>query len=186
MRLTMRRSGGYNLIELTVIVSLLGFLATLMVPSAAPYQEQKLDLAATELANALRFTRVEAIRTGQYRAIKINKHTGQVSVGLPQLAGGEVTGFQSLTYNPIDKKIYEFNANTLSQDVGVRIDPTNAPFTFKNLTGARDTCLFDAEGNPLLISTGASHALTAGAIVLQNGLATRSIAVSLVGRVSVQ
>jgi prepilin-type N-terminal cleavage/methylation domain-containing protein len=180
----MQRSGGYSLIEVIVVVSLLGFLASVMIPAAAPYQDQKLDLAATELTNALRFARDEAIRTGQYRAITINKDTGQVTVGQPAISGGEVTGLQSLSYNPIDKKVYDFNLNTLNKNVV--IDPSAPPFTFQNLAGARDTCLFDAYGAPLMITTAKTYVLTAGSVVLKSGVNSRAVAISLVGRVTVQ
>lgn len=179
----MGRSGGYSLLELTVVMTLLGFLAAVVIPTAAPYQGQKLDLAATELTNALRFARDEAIRTGQYQAILINKDTGQVTVGTPQIVGGEVTGFQAMAYNPVDKKLYDFNVNTLAS--GVFINPASAPFKFVNVASAGDTCLFDADGNPLIVTTGQTYALTLGSLVLQSGLDARSVAVSMVGRVTV-
>lgn len=179
-----RRLGGFSLIELLVVITILGFAAAILIPSAAPYQESTLDHAATELTNALRYARDEAIRSGQYRAIRINKDTGQITVGQPAVTGGEISGFQSMSYNPIDKKLYDLNLNTLNR--GVSIDASAAPFTFRNLSGARDTCVFDTDGNPMLITAGNTYGLTAGAIMLTSGVNRRTVAISLVGRITVQ
>lgn len=181
-----RPSGGFSLIELIAILSLLGLLASVVIPAAAPYHRQKLDLAASELSTALRFARDEAIRTGQYRAIKINKTSGLVSIGKPEILAGEITGFEFLAINPVDKRTYDFSLHALPQATGVRIDPTTTLFNFRSLVGDRDTCLFDPDGNPLFLTGNQNYSLSSAAVVLQNRSETATVALSLLGRVTVQ
>ena len=54
---------GHTLLEMIIVVALLAVIAAIAMPSATPAHHQKLDLAASEVADAFRFAREESRRT---------------------------------------------------------------------------------------------------------------------------
>jgi len=71
-----RRETAYTLVEILIVVSLLGIVAAVAVPNYSSVNPQPLDLAAEEIANAMRFARSEAMRLGRpigFRQHSINK-----------------------------------------------------------------------------------------------------------------
>ena len=71
-----RRETAYTLVEILIVVSLLGIVAAVAVPNYSSVNPQPLDLAAEEIANAMRFARSEAMRLGSpigFRQHSINK-----------------------------------------------------------------------------------------------------------------
>lgn len=179
-------TAGFSLIELTVVVTILGFMASVLIPSTRPYAEATLDAGTGEISAAIRFARQEAMRVGQYRAIRISADTGQVSVGTPDLTGGEVKGLASLAYNPSDKRPFDFTLKSLAAVKGAALAVSNLTFTFRNQPAIATICLFDGNGNPVTVIGGRTSALTSGVITLASGSSMRSIAVSMVGRVTFQ
>jgi prepilin-type N-terminal cleavage/methylation domain-containing protein len=59
-------SQGFTLAEALTVVALIGILALALIPLASSQNPAKLDVAATEIGNALRFAINEAQRTGGY------------------------------------------------------------------------------------------------------------------------
>ncbi len=55
---------GHTLVEMIIVVIIIGLAAALAMPSATPAQQQQLDFAAAAVADAFRFAREEARRTG--------------------------------------------------------------------------------------------------------------------------
>lgn len=71
-----RRETAYTLVEILIVVSILGIVAAVAIPNFSSVNPQPLDLAAEEMANAMRFARSEAMRLGSpigFRQHSINK-----------------------------------------------------------------------------------------------------------------
>ncbi len=55
---------GHTLVEMMIVVAIIGLALAVAMPSATPAHQQKLNLAASAVADAFRFAREEARRTG--------------------------------------------------------------------------------------------------------------------------
>lgn len=56
---------GFTLVEMLMVVTLLAIFARVMLPSLADGDQRRLEVAASEVREALRFARAEAMRRGQ-------------------------------------------------------------------------------------------------------------------------
>lgn len=135
---------GYTFFELLMVVVLVGMLATVMVPSLAPSETTKLDLAATEIADAMRFARSEALRLGVARGFRQLSSEKRIRIfSLDSLTSPATLVYD--VYHPIDKQLYDK-------------DLTRQPFAFagtiRQAQAFRGTCdtpdsiYFDAGGVP--------------------------------------
>lgn len=78
------RSHGVTLTELLVVITLLGTVAVAAVPSLSVTNTHKLDLAAAEVADAIRHARNEAIRRGAPVGFR-NEGSGKMDIDLYRL-----------------------------------------------------------------------------------------------------
>jgi Tfp pilus assembly protein FimT len=134
----------YTIVELLMVVALLGLATIIALPSSSLGESRKLDLTATEIANAIRFARSEAMRTGQTKGFNQQKSAKRIRVFSIDASASPAT-IDYDVYHPVDKNIY------------VR-DFEQQPFAFdgdiKNRVGYRGTCTvatsvyFDAGGTP--------------------------------------
>ena len=62
----MARGPGYSLAEVMIVLAVLSVVALVAIPIATPSADVRLDAAAQEVINALRFARIEALRTGTF------------------------------------------------------------------------------------------------------------------------
>ena len=177
---------GFTLIELLACILIIGIIARIILPATAPYQEGKIELAATEIAMALRFARDEALRTGEERAVRINNTTGQVTVYRPNLATNPAT-VAAILPNPLTKQPYDFNVVNNALTEGVRVENPGKPFKYRNNATLQEDVFFDGFGMPVLISGAQRYQLETGAVLLGSGNDNRSVVlVPFTGRVSVQ
>jgi type II secretion system protein H len=67
------RHNGFTLLEIMIVAAILGIVALVAVPSFTSTSdgEAKLDLAAGEVAAAIRFARSETMRTGTVHGAKV-------------------------------------------------------------------------------------------------------------------
>lgn len=180
-------SPGYTLVELLVVVTLVGLAAMVAMPSFSTGNAAKVDLAATEVANALRFAQSEALRTGEIHSVLVIPGTEQVTVERSNLDTVPVSADFTVRH-PLTKQLYEFNVASNSATAGVEISNAGAPFDYAG-TGSQNRLLFNAVGTPLFIDTGAgtSHHLSQARISLAYGGYERSVRVDPVtGRVRLQ
>ena len=177
----------YTLLEMLIAVTIVALVATIALPSLSTGNEKKLDLAATEVANAIRFARSEALRTGEGHGLTISQVTQTVTVNKYDLTTAPISTLGTLTH-PVDKKPYDFNINTGSTTSDVTISNSQDVFNFTGL-GRRRSLLFDANGTPKWIvgSGPTTHLLSDGNIELSYGRQQRVVNVApITGRVTVQ
>jgi type II secretion system protein H len=100
------RSHGVTLVELLVVITLLGVVAVVAIPDFSSSNPQSLDLAAEEFANAMRFARSEAIRTGEPRGFRQRSSNKRIRVFRPDTGTSPWT-LNYDVYHPISKQLYD-------------------------------------------------------------------------------
>lgn len=180
------RSQGITLLELLVVVSILGVVAVVAIPGFRSGDSQRLDLAAQDVAEAIRYARSESLRTGEIHGIQISQNTQRVVVYKADLTTTPVSQDYTL-YHPVSRQKFDFDVDTRPMIAGVNI--TNAQDPFLYATGRRKNLLFDTQGVPIWIvnSTSTTYVLQDGMVQLSYGSGNRTVQVApITGRVTVQ
>jgi prepilin-type N-terminal cleavage/methylation domain-containing protein len=181
------RQAGYSLLELSVVVLILGIMAAVVIPDSAPSNQQKLDLAASQIAQAVRFAQNEAMRTGQHHGVTISQVTQTITVIKWDITTDPVST-ELIPYHPVGKQSFAFDADQMSLAPGVSIINSSDIFNYSTV-GRRRSLIFDQQGVPVWIqgSDDSVHRLIDGVVNLSNGKNQRNVAVApLTGRVTVQ
>lgn len=178
------RSHGFTLAELLFVGAVLALLGLLLAPHLSVSSPQRLDVAAEEVANALRFARREAMRTGNPHAVEVQHGTGRVVVFQANLTGGSV-GVSTTVRNPVDKKPYDFKVHEIPNARGVTLLNEVAVFGFEALATAKNRVVFDATGMPFTLVSGNRRKLAGCTIRLGLEGHERQVVLSPVGRVTV-
>lgn len=156
---------GFSLTELLIVVIILGMLAVVAAPALRSSDPQKLDLAATKVAEAIRLARGESMRTGEFYGVTISQVSQQVRVRRYDVTADPVNPLETY-YHPVDKQLLDFDFDTLATTRGVRITNTQDVFDYAG-NGRRRTILFDSQGTPIWITGGSqTWALTEGTVEL--------------------
>ena len=171
---------GYTLLEITLVVAILGIVAVGVIPDLSSGSPIKLDLAAEEVAEAARFARAEAIRTGTPHGMNTSTSSDRIRVySLPTL----VPSYD--VRHPIDKKLYDIQFTSDSRMAGV--DLVSASFDFDGISSSSTDLSFSSEGIPKYTSAGTDYMLTSATITLSYGNDQRLISIApMTGRVSIQ
>lgn len=106
-----RRETAYTLVEILIVVSLLGIVAAVAVPNYSSVNPQPLDLAAEEIANAMRFARSEAMRRGA--PIGFREQSSQQRIRVFRADTG--TAPWTLNYDvhhPLSKHLYDIKLDS--------------------------------------------------------------------------
>jgi prepilin-type N-terminal cleavage/methylation domain-containing protein len=174
----MRRDSGLSLIELSAVVAILGIIALVMVPDLSSTDAQKVQLAAQRVAEALRFARSEALRTGEHHGVTISQVTQDVMVKKWDLTTDPVST-DSIPYDPLSKHPFQFGVDRFVLAPGVRITNSSDIFLFAD-TGRRRSLIFDPQGAPLWIlgGDGSAYRLVEGKVMLSAGQAQRTVSVA--------
>jgi Tfp pilus assembly protein FimT len=171
---------GLSYIELVIIVIILGVIAAAAMPMLSSNDPAKLDNAANEVANAVRFAQAEAIRTKI--SYGINTDATNERIRVYRLSGTTPTYD---IYHPIDKKLYDIQMKTDTYVAGV--DLVSANFVFGGAATSTTNLDFSVEGSPKVTSAGVDYMLTSGAITLSFRSQKRVISISpMTGRVAIQ
>lgn len=162
-------------------------MAIVVIPDSAPGNQQKLDLAANQIAQALRFAHSEALRTGEHHGLTISQVTQTITVKKWDMTTNPVST-ELIPYHPVNKQGFVFDADTMSLAPGVSI--TNSSDIFNYMTiGRRRSLIFDPQGVPVWVlgSDDSVYRLLDGIVQLGNGQNQRLIGVEpLTGRVTVK
>lgn len=129
---------GFSLLELSIVIVLLGMIAAVAMPSATSSEYRRLELAASDVADAVRFARTEARRTGVLHGIWADSANDQIRVfRLDESQNPNARIFD--VYHPVWKQIYivqlaaaPYNGVVLTgvggQLTGACTDPENIVF----------------------------------------------------------
>ncbi len=98
----MHQQRGISLLEITIIVSILGIIATVAIPDFSASDTHKLALATEEIAQAIRFTRDEAIRTQTTTHFELLDSSKIIRV-----YNDATSSPNSLAFHPVSKKKYD-------------------------------------------------------------------------------
>ncbi|MDX2456376.1 MAG: GspH/FimT family pseudopilin [Gammaproteobacteria bacterium] len=105
------RSRGVTLPELLIVLTILGVAAAVAIPSLSSSNPQTLDLAAEEFANAMRFARSEALRTGEPRGFRQKSSNKRIRVFRLDTATAPWTPNYDV-YHPVSKQLYDIDLNS--------------------------------------------------------------------------
>jgi len=183
----LNHQAGFSLLEISIVVLILGIMAIVVIPDSSPTSQQKLDLAANQIAQALRFAHSEAVRTGEHHGVTISQVTQTITVKKWDMTTDPVST-ELIPYHPVNKQGFVFDADTMSLAPGVSI--TNSSDIFNYMTiGRRRSLIFDPQGVPVWVlgSDDSVYRLLDGIVQLGNGQNQRLIGVEpLTGRVTVK
>ena len=145
------RHQGFTLFELLMLVAITSIAAAVAIPTAAPSAGQRLDAAAQEVIDALRYARIEALRTETFYGadFSVDPATGQRRV---RVFRGDTAVPPNPVYDvmhPLDKKLYDRQLASGSATAGVSISAATLYYQSGAATPvARDWAAFDASGTP--------------------------------------
>ena len=178
---------GFSLLEISIVVLILGIMALVAIPDSTPSNQQKLDLAANQIAQALRFAQGEAQRTGEHHGVTISQVTQTITVIKWDLTTDPVST-ELIPYHPVNKQSFVFEADSMSLAPGVSIINSSDIFNYLTI-GRQPSLIFDPQGVPVWVlgSDDSVYRLLDGIVQLSDGQVQRDIAVApLTGRVTVQ
>jgi len=176
---------GVTLVEILLVVLILSIVTVLVIPSSQPLDNQKLKLAASEVAEAIRFARSESMRTGQTYGISALHLAEQVKVYLANMLT-DPPSISAMSYHPMDKKIYEFNLEVDAATQGVLIANTTDIFNYTGLGTAQQELYFDEKGSPFFEDSTGRYQLNNGSIQLSYSGMQMTVSVAPVtGRVTI-
>jgi len=190
---------GVTYIEIMIVVTILGIVAIVAMPNLASNDHRKLDLAAEEIAQAIRFSRVESMRLARPRpeskcidgqhGVEFDSNNNIIKVYLlecsefgPFLFWNPVSDI----YHPIDKKLYILNLKTDAKTAGVNLQSYSI---FYGSSGTVSKYMgFNGNGTPKSSSGSTDTMLNGTATITLSYLGqTRVISVApMTGRVTVQ
>ena len=105
------RSHGVTLVELLVVITLLGIVAVVALPDFRSGELYRLELAAREFAEAMRFARGEAIRTGEPHGFRQASGPKRIQVFRPDISTTPWT-LNYDVYHPVSKQLYDIELDT--------------------------------------------------------------------------
>ncbi len=176
------RENGFSIAELLVVVAILAIVGLVLVgPPSSVNDEKKLDLAASEVASALRFARSEAMRTGEHHGARFDTTAQRIRVyRLDILASPPVEEFD--VYHPVDKKLYDLPVTSGPSTAGVQL--SSSDFDFPG-NADLESVAFAESGVP--VSPIDLALMDAGRVDLALGAFARIVIVApMTGRVTVQ
>jgi prepilin-type N-terminal cleavage/methylation domain-containing protein len=134
----------YTIIELLTVVVLLGLAAIIAMPSPTLGESRKLDLTATEIANAMRFARSEAMRTGVAKGFHQQSDAKRIRVFSIDTDTLPVS-IEYDVYHPVDKNIYvrQFEQQPFAFDGDIKNTPR-----YRGACSTTSIIYFDAGGIP--------------------------------------
>lgn len=176
-----------TLIDVVIAVAIISLVAVIAIPSYSSNHKYRLEVAINEVVNAIRFARSEAMRTGDFYGVDIDRNSKQITIYKANVITNPVER-EFVAYHPVNKNLYDYSfANDLKVP-DVSIDNATALFLYAD-TLRRDSLLFDKNGVPIWFNVGSNTIaqLSDANITLSLGTLTQSITIQpYTGRIIIQ
>lgn len=182
--------GGFTLLEMMIVIVILTLSAAAVMPGLSSSNKAQLDLATEKVAAALRFTRSEAIRTGNAHGIILDHDdsdaTGKDIVVYQLDTSGSPFTIDHVVTHPVSRKPYDIYLVDKPEKASISIQNSTPVFMFDN-TGNSQHLHFAADGRPVYYLDGEKQRLLSAGIRIGEGAIDRTIVLSTIsGQVSVQ
>lgn len=138
------RSHGVTLVELLVVVAILGIVAATAIPYLSSTNPQQLDAAAQSFADAIRFARSEALRTGVPHGYSVDPAQQRIRVFRADMSTSPPGAVYDVRH-PVSKKIYAVNLRT---DPRFPVDAISGGATYQGSCNSTGETVFDTRGRP--------------------------------------
>jgi len=112
-------ASGFTLVEMLVVVTILGVVAKVALPLLSSNDPQKLNVAAEETANILRFALSEAKRTGGYVLVDGKTTSGHLKLYYSTSSANLTTAIT----DPLTKRTTDLNVASSAFSQGVILTP---------------------------------------------------------------
>lgn len=160
------RLRGRSLAELLLVITLLGALALVVVPSLTVLGPERVELATADVAGAIRFAQSQARRSGAEHGVLLNTAAQRLRVYRIDDSGpSPVVVFD--VYHPLDKQLYDLRFATDARYQKVRLD--DASFIYQGVAGSQQDIGFLASGEPRYLDAGTRRMLVSGSVTLSDG-----------------
>lgn len=110
---------GFTLVEMLVVITILGVVASVALPLLGNNDSQKLSVAAEETANTLRFALSEAKRTGKYVLVDGKTTAGRLKLYYSNSSANLTTAIN----DPLTKRTLDLNVTSSAFSQGVTLAP---------------------------------------------------------------
>jgi prepilin-type N-terminal cleavage/methylation domain-containing protein len=176
------RSRGVTLPELLIVLAILGVAAAAAIPVLSSGNPQTLDLAAEQVASAMRYARSEAMRTGEPRGYRGNTDTRRIRVFRPDTSMSPWTvNFD--VYHPVSKQLYSIS---LRDHPLAAIDKMSHDRLYRGTCNEPRNVWFDTTGTPWCADP-ENVLLEQYEVTLTRGPHTRVVTLhGITGRVTIQ
>lgn len=178
-----RSSGsGYSLIELVIVVLIVGIVAVVAIPFLSTANEKKLQLAAEEIATAMRFSRTESIRLGAPLGFKLFETEQRMRVFNADFSTATPT-LNYDVYHPVSKQNYDVK---LQQHAFAQVKTVSLDSAFYSTCNETAAVYFNQLGMPLCLMP-KTATLDYFSVDLRLGSYSRLVTVhGITGRVTIQ
>ena len=133
---------GFSLVELLIVVTIMGIIAAVAIPDSSSGDPYKIELAAAEVAAAIRFARDQSILTGQPHGFELITADRRIRVYRADTGTTPATPIYD-QYHPVSKKLYDIDLDTHPFVAAASITSTTS---FQATCTASNRIEFDATG----------------------------------------
>ena len=177
-----RGQPGYTLTELVIVVAILALVAAIAMPGTNSGADERLNLAAHDFAQAIRFARSESIRTGEPHGFRFLTNQYRIRVYTADTTGSPWTWIWDV-YHPIDKNLYDYMFP--AELTGATAPVTHTP-VYRGTCDRPGAVYFDANGTPWCLEP-ETVLLDSYQLDLRAGIAQATVSLDgITGRVTVQ